>query len=118
MVGEVYECVLGPGDTLYTPPFWWHHVSTLHGDPDDGATVSGGGDGGDGGDGGSGDGGDGGGGGEVGGGGGGGEGGDGGEDGTEEEGGGGGRTSCPSMSLLLAFDPTAEESVHPCVDDD
>ena len=54
VVGEVYECVLTPGDTLYIPPFWWHHVATL---------------------------------GEA------------------------------STSLLLAFDPTAEESVHPCVED-
>ena len=54
IVGEVYECVLTPGDTLYIPPFWWHHVATL---------------------------------GEA------------------------------STSLLLAFDPTAEESVHPCVED-
>ena len=54
VVGEVYECVLTPGDTLYVPPFWWHHVTTL---------------------------------GEA------------------------------STSLLLAFDPTAEEGVHPCVED-
>lgn len=54
VLGEVYECVLTPGDTLYIPPFWWHHVATL---------------------------------GEA------------------------------STSLLLAFDPTAEESVHPCVED-
>ena len=54
VVGEVYECVLTPGDTLYIPPFWWHHITTLN---------------------------------EA------------------------------STSLLLAFDPTAEESVHPCVED-
>ena len=54
VVGEVYECVLTPGDTLYIPPFWWHHITTLN---------------------------------EA------------------------------STSLLLAFDPFAEESVHPCVED-
>ena len=54
VVGEVYECVLTPGDTLYIPPFWWHHITTLN---------------------------------EA------------------------------STSLLLAFDPTAEEGVHPCVED-
>ena len=43
-----------PGDTLYIPPFWWHHITTLN---------------------------------EA------------------------------STSLLLAFDPTAEEGVHPCVED-
>jgi hypothetical protein len=55
VVGEVYECVLTPGDTLYVPPFWWHHVTTLE---------------------------------------------------------------RASTSLLLAFDPDAEESVHPCVEDE
>jgi len=71
VVGEVYECVLGPGDTLYTPPFWWHHVTTLGCDPGGGGGAG------------------------------------------EMDGG-----TCSSVSLLLAFDPTAEESAHPCVDDD
>ena len=53
VVGEVYECVLTPGDTLYIPRF---------GAPRRHAGEA-------------------------------------------------------STSLLLAFDPTAEESVHPCVED-
>ena len=24
-----FECVLGPGDMLYIPPHWWHHVTSL-----------------------------------------------------------------------------------------
>lgn len=31
---------LDPGDVLYTPPFWWHHVASRADDDGDGAVVS------------------------------------------------------------------------------
>ena len=35
-LGTVWSVELGPGDVLYTPPFWWHHVRTH----DDGPALS------------------------------------------------------------------------------
>ena len=32
----MWSVELGPGDVLYTPPFWWHHVRTH----DDGPALS------------------------------------------------------------------------------
>jgi hypothetical protein len=29
--GMFYEATLGPGDTLYIPPYWWHHAECLEG---------------------------------------------------------------------------------------
>ena len=35
-LSAVWSVELGPGDVLYTPPFWWHHVRTH----DDGPALS------------------------------------------------------------------------------
>jgi hypothetical protein len=29
--GTLYEAILGPGDTLYIPPYWWHHAECVEG---------------------------------------------------------------------------------------
>ncbi len=26
---EGYEAVLNPGEVLYNPPYWWHHVQSI-----------------------------------------------------------------------------------------
>jgi hypothetical protein len=65
--GEIREVVLDPGDTLYIPPFWWHHVVTLEADDDEASLSE-----------------------------------------KQKE---------IAVSILLASDPAADESVHPCVDD-
>jgi hypoxia-inducible factor 1-alpha inhibitor (HIF hydroxylase) len=26
---KAYEAILNPGDVLYVPPYWWHHVHSI-----------------------------------------------------------------------------------------
>ena len=41
-IGEIFEAIISPGETLYIPPFWWHHVTTLDGEGGEGDEGEGG----------------------------------------------------------------------------
>jgi hypothetical protein len=84
-LGEIREVTLWPGDTLYIPPFWWHHVVTLETLERDSdvftESISR-------------------------------------EKRDEREKNDVSDEDDVSVSLLLAFDPVGDESVHPCVDEE
>ena len=34
---EYIDCEIGPGDTLYIPPRWWHHIEAVRGSEPEGS---------------------------------------------------------------------------------